>query len=293
VPKPAVYRSYAKINLYLDVLDRRSDGFNNIETIFQTVSLYDELAVEVRQSGITLSCSDPDLPTNEDNLVYRAAQLLQPTDAGAAMRLTKYIPVAAGLAGGSGNAAAALTALNDLWQLGHTPQALQAMALQLGSDVPYCLTGGTAAATGRGECITSLPAVPETWFILVHPPMAVTAKHAYSHPLLTRNTATPVNGHTPAFQQALQQLRAGKLPRVIFNRFETPIFHDYPELARIKALLRDLGCPAAAMSGSGPTLFGLCNSENQARSVAAGIEGYPTTVVRTSTCGVSTTHHDG
>lgn len=160
MPTDIAYRSYAKINLYLDVLGRRRDDYHNIETIFQSVDLADELFFSDQPSRITLVCSVPELGTVESNLVYRAATLLKERTGcplGARIQLEKRIPIAAGLAGGSSNAAATLVALNTLWNLRLTANAIRTLALELGSDVPYCTVGGTMAAMRRGEDLRPLP----------------------------------------------------------------------------------------------------------------------------------------
>lgn len=287
--KPVSYRSFGKINLYLDVLDRRPDGFTNIETIFQSIELSDELQVETGGSEIEFTCSEADLCAPRDNLVYRAAALLRDRagiSEGARLHLNKHIPVAAGLAGGSGNAAATLIALNDCWSLGLSGEQLAALALELGSDVPYCLVGGTVAATGRGESMEVLPAMTPHWLVLVHPPLAITAGHAYGHLGLTRNLDTPQEGKTTAFRKALAQLASGDVAGMIFNRMESGVFHDHPELASIKARLRDYGCAASAMSGSGPTVFGLCSDETSAREAGEQFNDYRVSVIRTAPRGV-------
>ncbi len=283
------YRSYAKINLYLDVLRRRRDGFHNIETIFQTVSLCDQLTFAEERSHILLTCSDPDLDSGEGNLVYRAAELLRAETGctlGARIHLEKAIPIAAGLAGGSGNAAATLVALNKLWDLRLSDARLRGLALRLGSDVPYCTHGGTVAATRRGEDLDPLPELPPTWLVLVHPPIAVSASRTYNHPQLERNPAPAFAGRTRGFRDALRAVSRGDVAQAVFNRMERPVFHDQPQLAETTQRLRDLGCPAAAMSGSGPTLFGLCTDQRQARAVAEAVTDYPTSVVATVRVGV-------
>ncbi len=287
--KPVTYRSYGKINLYLDVLDRRPDGFTNIETIFQTIDLWDELRVEAGGEGIEFTCSDAGLCAPEENLVYRAAKLIRERAGvmdGVKIHLDKRLPVAAGLAGGSGNAAAALIALNDLWSLGLSGEALAEMALALGSDVPYCLSGGTVAATGRGEVMEVLPAITPQWLVLVHPPLGITAGHAYGHPMLTRNLDPVVDGKTEAFRGALSRLACGDVAGMIFNRMESGVFHDHPALATIKDRLRDYGCVAGAMSGSGPTVFGLCADEASARRAGEQFDDYKVSVIQTATQGV-------
>lgn len=266
-----VLRSHAKINLYLDVLRRRRDGYHNIETIFQTVSLCDELSFQDSRTGcVTLACSRPDLETGDGNLVCRAAALLRREtgcDRGAAIHLEKNVPIAAGLAGGSGNAAAALIGLNTLWGLGLSDARLQELALELGSDVPYCLTGGLMAGTLRGEKLAPLHAPHPWWYVLVHPPLAVSTAQAYNHPLLEKNTSRPFAGRTGSFRRAVMALASGDIGEVVFNRMERPVFAMHPVLAEIKARLLDAGCLAAAMSGSGPTMFGVCAAQADAQRV--------------------------
>ncbi|MBI2435185.1 MAG: 4-(cytidine 5'-diphospho)-2-C-methyl-D-erythritol kinase [Candidatus Hydrogenedentes bacterium] len=282
-------RSYAKINLYLDVLNKRRDGYHNIETIFQTVSLHDDLHLEAQETALALSCSNPDLPVDETNLVLRAARLLREKSGaavGARFQLEKRIPVAAGLAGGSGNAAAALLGLNTLWKLAWPLERLSLLACELGADVPYCLRGGTMAGAERGEQLTPLPALPETWFVLVHPPLRVSSASVYHHELLTYKTELPVNGRTPSFDTILKTLEQGNIAGIVFNKMEVPVFAQHPELAAIKAQLIRLGCAAAAMSGSGPTLFGLCRERAQAEDIAGQLGPWNSSVVRSVPEGV-------
>lgn len=289
MPTTLRIRAHAKINLYLDVLDRRGDGFHNIETIFQTVSLVDELTFTDTASGVALGCSRLDLSTGPDNLVCKAAALLQSKTGctrGATIYLEKNIPIAAGLAGGSGNAAAALEGLNTLWDLGLSREELRALGLELGSDVPYCLVGGTQGATGRGEALFPLPSLPETWCVLVHPPVQVSTAAVYNSPDLVRNTEPPSDGRTARFREALEALRKGDWERAIFNRMEGPVFAQHPDLGRLKQSLLDAGCIAAAMSGSGPTLFGICASRDAAEHTAESLVPHATSVVSTVDAGL-------
>lgn len=284
------YRSYAKINLYLDVLDRRRDGYHNIETIFQSVSLYDELHCEDAGLRVDLSCSVPELDTAESNLVYRAAMLLKERTGyagGVRIRLEKHVPIAAGLAGGSGNAAATLVALNALWELRLSSAELHALALELGSDVPFCALGGTVAATRRGEAMTPLPAIADTWFLLLHPPIAVSASRVYNSPRLEHSPERPFAGKTVSFRKAIRTVKHGGEPaQVIFNRMESAVFAVHPHLEEAKARLLEAGCTAAAMSGSGPTLFGVCTSHSAARRIAESFTDYAVSIVTTVPFGV-------
>jgi 4-diphosphocytidyl-2-C-methyl-D-erythritol kinase len=277
------YRSYAKINLYLDVLRQREDGFHDLETIFQTVDLFDELSI-TPADDVLLTSNVDGLSTGEDNLILRAARALQGQfniAKGAALQLHKNIPVAAGMAGGSGNAAAALVGLNDLWELEADTKTLNALALSIGSDVPYCLHGGTVAATGRGEKMVPLAPVPPVWIVLVHPPYPVSTADIFNHSALEKSgNAVDSGGQSMPFQEAMARLRFGDLSGCLHNALELPAFDLHPELERIKKRLRDAGCFGALMSGSGPTMMGFCGSENRARKVVDSITDYETTVTR-------------
>jgi len=283
------YRSFAKLNLYLEVLARRDDGYHDIETIFQTVDLSDELHFTVQPSEISLECSAADVGPVEDNLVMRAATLLRERCAcakGVRIELDKRIPIAAGLAGGSGNAAATLAALNRLWELGLTGSELAELGLELGSDVPYCLVGGTVAATGRGEVLRPLEALHQTTFLLLHPAIQVSAGRVYNHPQLKVSTEPRMNASTASFQLALGTLHKGATADVLYNAMESVVFSEHPELAVFKQRLLDAGCAAALMSGSGATLFGICRDADHGREIAAAIPEVASTVVTTAPHGV-------
>ncbi|MBI2425149.1 MAG: 4-(cytidine 5'-diphospho)-2-C-methyl-D-erythritol kinase [Candidatus Hydrogenedentes bacterium] len=284
-----VYRSHAKINLYLDILNERPDGFTNIETILQSISLCDQLTFQRQPSGISLTCDHPSLPVNEENLIYRAARLMREwaqSDFGVRIHAQKRVPIAAGLAGGSSNAAATLLALNSLWELQWPIERLQELAQDLGSDVPFCTIGGTVAATGRGEKLQSLPAIQETWFVLVHPPLAILARSVYHHERLSRNRETMIGGRTASFRGAIASLEENEIRPIVFNRMESAVFFDHPELNTMKLKLVEMGCSAAAMSGSGSTLFGLCESKEQAQTIAKRITGVPVSVVHSVPAGI-------
>lgn len=282
-------RSYAKINFYLDVLDQRDDGYNNIETLFQTVSLADRLTIEINENDLHLTCDHLGLAMESDNLVLRAARALQAhthSHRGARLHLEKRIPIAAGLAGGSGDAAAALVGLNQAWDLGLSTEVLATLALGIGSDIPYCLHGGTTLATGRGEHLVPLPEVPKTWLVLVHPAIPISAAWVYRHPHLGRSAERPTDGRTPRFRAATEALAQGDFAAAVFNRMEAPVFEAHPKMALWKERLLLAGCRAAAMSGSGSTLFGVCLDEAHAQAVAAAFRDAPTNIVHTVPHGV-------
>lgn len=288
------YQSYAKINLYLDVVGKRPDGYHDIETIFQTVSLADRLMFEERPGRLTMECSGADLDCGPTNLVLRAAALLKERAGdvgGVHVLLDKRIPVAAGLAGGSGNAAATLVALNDLWELGLTTTDLEELALELGSDVPYCLRGGTVAATGRGEVMTPLNPIPETWFVLVHPAIQVSTAEVYGGLRIESGSERAAGEFSLRFDTAIRGLQSGSWSECVFNAMEPFVFEKHPVLGDIKTRLLEAGCPAAAMSGSGPTLFGVCTSQPHARTVAERLDGFRTSVVSSVPSGVAACSH--
>lgn len=277
------YRSYGKINLYLDVLTKRDDGYHAIETIFQTVSLYDTLWCEAAESELSLSVQGADLPVDDGNLAMRAAQLLREhyeVSDGARLTLEKSIPVAAGLAGGSGNAAAALIGLNTLWGINASIEELQRIGARLGSDVPYCLVGGTAAGTSRGEVLAQIRSLPETWFVLAHPPVEVSTTAIYNHPELARSGSELLDsGRSVRFERVIQQCEVGDLEGILINTMESAALSVYPVICEYKDRLRSAGCSGVLMSGSGPTVFGLCRDEAHGLSVQSALEDIRTSVV--------------
>jgi len=282
------YRAYAKVNLYLAVIDRRPDGYHDIETIFQSIDLSDTVLLTPRVGELTLSCNNPELETH-DNLALKAARILEDRfapDRGVHITLTKNIPVAAGLAGGSADAAAVLHGLNTLWSLGLEDTTLCAIGAEIGSDVPFVLLGGTMSATGRGEVLQPLAPLRETWLVLLHPPMEVSAARVYNHVMLKKSREERIGGITATFQNIMETLSRGNLPDVLMNAMEFPVFSEFPHLAVFKQRLLDAGCAGAAMSGSGPTLFGLCKGEAHAQAIAAQFTDVAASVVRTVPHGV-------
>jgi 4-diphosphocytidyl-2-C-methyl-D-erythritol kinase len=279
-----VIRAYAKINLYLDVLERRPDGYHDIETIFQSVGLGDTLCVTGGGDQSVFTCSHPAVPADENNLVLRALHALEKTvgrHLPTQIHLEKHIPVAAGLAGGSADAAGTLLALNQVHGLGLNTAQLQEIAAQLGSDVPFCCVGGTVAATGRGERLRALPPFPTTWVVLVHVPRAVSTAWVYNHPDLPRNPAPRIHGLTEKFARLLAQFPNVPVPQLLYNSMESVVFRAFPEVEEARNRL--LACPGvlgAAMSGSGATVFGLFKDPSAAQEAAESI-AFPTSVVQT------------
>jgi 4-diphosphocytidyl-2-C-methyl-D-erythritol kinase len=248
----------AKLNLFLEVLGKRPDGYHEIRSVFHAINLCDEMVIEERKEGIHLDCSDPSLPADERNLAWRAAALMQKkagTSTGVAMRLMKKIPVGAGLGGGSSDASAVLKGLNDLWRLGLSAEELMRMAAELGSDCPYFIRCGTALCEGRGEIVNPLPSAGRLRFILVCPPIQVSTAEVYKN--LSRNDLTDARRDDSILRRAIQTGNWVTIGRELFNRLEGPAFRLFRELEGAKRRLREV-CPhGTLMTGSGSALFGI------------------------------------
>ncbi|HHY36780.1 MAG TPA: 4-(cytidine 5'-diphospho)-2-C-methyl-D-erythritol kinase [Firmicutes bacterium] len=275
-----VLPAYAKINLALDVLGRRPDGYHEVEMVMQTIALHDRVVLTRRGKGeLLFHCSDPGLP-REENLAYRAALLLQQecgVGEGAAIFLEKRIPVAAGLAGGSTDAAAVLRGLNRLWALGLSEAELQLLGKRLGADVPYCIQGGTCLARGIGEILTPLPPLPPTWLVLAKPPGGLATGEVYRQLDLTRLQ------YRPRLQALIAALAAGSLAGVaasMGNVLQGVSEGLVPEIAPLRQALVDLGALGSLMTGSGPTVFGLVEEEKKARAIAKKLrQEFPAAVI--------------
>ena len=243
----------AKINLYLEVIRRRKDGYHDIETIMQTVSLCDELTFSRRKEGVLLKCSRPEL-ANEQNLVFRAAKLLIDRlnlKTGVKITLKKRIPAGAGLGGGSSDAAAALRGLLKFWNRKLNEKELAGMAASLGADVPFFLSGGTAQATGIGERVKPLPNLPKTWFLLVNPRVHVPTASVYKKLQFPLTNKQKIN--------KIRRLISGGFPpepweNYLFNRLEEVVLPRVGAIREIKNVLGRLGA-RGVMSGSGSTVF--------------------------------------
>jgi 4-diphosphocytidyl-2-C-methyl-D-erythritol kinase len=267
-------KSYAKINWTLDVLYKREDGYHEIRTIYQTVSLYDTLRLTPTDGAITISCNDSEVPCDQTNLVYKAAALLREAarvDCGAHIDIEKSIPVGGGLGGGSSNAAATLIGLQKLWQTPVDERQLFQIAARLGSDVPLFLIGGTVLGVGRGEEVYAIEEAVCPHLLLVNPKIAVSTAAAYRN--LSRLTRAESPLIIPFTFFAAKDIT--KLPLMARNDFEDSILPAYPEIAEVKARLKQAGAIQALMSGSGATVFGVfdnLHTSEQARDAmrAAG-----------------------
>lgn len=269
----------AKINLFLRVTGRRADGYHTLQTRMQKVGLFDLLEVQRGGEGVRLHCVGADLPENAENLVHRAASLFLETVAqrrgrplgGVKISLTKNIPIAAGLGGGSSDAAAALKALNSLFEAGLTAGELAAMGLELGADVPFFLTDTPAAlAVGIGEILTPVTPLSGCFVLLVNPGFSVSTRWVYQTFALTKEEKTTIfrnfrESAGPAGRPCLSATVEG-LPAALENDLETVTITRYPEIGRIKEELLARGAVAALMSGSGPTVFALFSDQQAAET---------------------------
>jgi len=257
-------KAYAKINLVLDVAGKRSDGYHNVDMIMQTIGLCDILYVDKAFGSIEISGTGT-IPYDKTNLAYRAAKLffdVTGKKAGAKIYIEKNIPVCAGMAGGSSDAAAVLTALNSIYGKPLGTKRLMRISSVLGADVPYCIKGGTARAQGIGEIITPIQSLKRTNVVVVKPPVNISTPWAYSS-LDTENLCHP---DAAKAQTAIEKGDNKELYALMGNSFENSVFKAYPEIKDIKERLKEMGADASLMSGSGSAVFGLFENENSAKN---------------------------
>ena len=258
----------AKINLTLDILGKRPDGFHEVAMVMQTIGLHDTLVMEKTERDIELSINVPWLKADEKNLAWRAAELIRQEyglEGGVRIELTKRIPVAAGLAGGSADAAAVLKGMNDLYGLQLDEEKLCELGARLGSDIPFCIMGGTMLATGRGEVLTRLSDMPETWVVLAKPRISVSTAWAYQNYDEQGADRHPDN---EAIKQAIARGNRKAVAGLLCNVLESVTIKKYDVIAEYKQMMLDKGAMASMMSGSGPTVFGLAKNREQAESIA-------------------------
>lgn len=267
-------KALAKINLGLDVLRRREDGYHEVKMIMQTISLCDELELRrTRQPGIQVRTNLPYLPTNENNLVYKAAKLLQDEfgmKEGVSIQLRKKIPVAAGMAGGSSDAAAVLWGMNRMYGFGLSRTALMERGVRLGADVPYCILRGTALAEGIGERLTALPPMPKCYLLIVKPGISVSTRFVYEN--LHANELRPEqHPDVDAMVQALKRKDLKALASGMGNILELVTVPAYPVIEEIRQCILKAGACGALMSGSGPTVFGIFDTQAKARKAVQAV----------------------
>ena len=258
----------AKINLTLDILGKRPDGFHEVAMVMQTIGLHDTLVMEKTERDIELSINVPWLKADEKNLAWRAAELIRQEyglEGGVRIELTKRIPVAAGLAGGSADAAAVLKGMNDLYGLQLDEEKLCELGARLGSDIPFCIMGGTMLATGRGEVLTRLSDMPETWVVLAKPRISVSTAWAYQN---YDEQGADRHQDNEAIKQAIARGNRKAVAGLLCNVLESVTIKKYDVIAEYKQMMLDKGAMASMMSGSGPTVFGLAKNREQAEAIA-------------------------
>lgn len=267
-------KAMAKINLGLDVLRRREDGYHEVRMIMQSVKMYDQILLQKRQQGgIRVKTNLYYLPTNENNLVYRAAKLLMDEfeiSEGVSIDLKKYIPVAAGMAGGSSDAAAVLFGVNRMFGLGLSQQQLMDRGVKLGADIPYCIMRGTALSEGIGEILSPLPPMPDCQILIAKPGISVSTKFVYENLRASELEKHPdIDGMLEALKQrdlkGLASLMEGG------NVLETVTVPAYPVIQDLKDTMKNCGALASLMSGSGPTVFGIFDNPAAAKRAYAAI----------------------
>lgn len=257
----------AKINLGLDVLRRREDGYHEVKMVMQTVGICDRLDfAKLSENSIRVSTNKEELPCDEHNLIYKAAKLMKETYGiaeGVSIKLEKNIPIAAGMAGGSTDAAATIHGMDRLFGLKISLEEKQKLGVKIGADVPYCLMGGTALSEGIGEMLTALPAVPEAFLVVAKPDINVSTKFVYEN--LHANSLT---AH-PDIDGMVESIRRGDLKGItdrMENVLETVTVKNYPIIEEMKQFLKEQGAMNALMSGSGPTVFGIFEKKETAKA---------------------------
>lgn len=276
-------KAFAKINLTLNVLGKRPDGYHEVEMIMQSIGLHDSISIKSGGEGIRVTSNSGEIPLNENNLVYKAARILLDRfsqNYGLQINITKRIPVAAGLAGGSTDAAATLVGLNKLLNLGLSRQELMEAGSLIGSDVPFCISGGTALATGRGELVEALPALPEQWLVLAKPEIGVSTALVYKNFNPQKVQKRPDN---QAMLKAIKQGDSMQVKQNLANVLESVTLEMYPQLKEIKKLMTQWDLKYNLMSGSGPTIFGIADNAGEARRIAHQLQKHLATVIVTHT----------
>ncbi len=277
-------RCPAKVNLYLDVLNKRKDGYYEVVTVLQAIDLWDTIFLSERKSGIEIHCGD-DLPSNEDNLTFQSASILMKEEGiktGISIELSKRIPIGAGLGGGSSDAAGVLVGLNELWGLHLKAERLIEIGRKVGSDVPFFISlwedvtsvgsigGGIRLGLGRGDEITPLPAPEDMWLILINFDFRVSTGEIY------RSLGTELTNKKKDFKMALEVFKTGNFRAVrgaLYNKLEEPVFRRFPAVEREKIHLANLCDGAAVMTGSGPAVFGLAESKKEAVGIKDCLAG--------------------
>jgi len=280
-----IVKAPAKINLFLEIINKRQDGYHNLQTVMHTVSLFDTLEfTETPDADVELFCDDKTLGQNKTNIVYKTAVEFKEkykVKSGVKITLLKKIPIGAGLGGGSSDSAAAILALNKIWNVNADKKELETFAASLGADVPFFLTGGTAKAEGIGDIIEKIDSKEKYFFVLVKPSFGVSTVYAYSKIKFPLTNSDKIHRITKILQNGV--LTKKNASDLFFNRFEDFIFYEYPEIKKIKNVLNELGCPGI-MSGSGSTVFALTSSRDESEKIAIKLKQYNWNVWAVSSC---------
>lgn len=259
-------KAYAKINLGLDVLGTLPDGYHEVKMVMQSISLYDKVNIKKNDSGtINVKTNLSYLPVNGDNLVYKAAYIMKEKyniQDGFDIDLFKFIPVAAGMAGGSTDAAAVFKGINIMYNLNATEEELKELGVTIGADIPYCIMGGTALACGIGEKLTRLPGCPKCYFVIGKPYVNVSTKYVYENLVLDESTVHP---DTDAIIDAISHANVAGIADNLCNVLETVTVAKYPQIGEIKKVMIEKGALNSLMSGSGPTVFGIFTDYEKAK----------------------------
>jgi len=289
MPRALRLKSYAKINLGLEVLGRRTDGYHELRTLFQSIDLHDEIVLKPKPRAISLKCAHRLVPRDGTNLAMRAAEALRSyagVSEGVEIHIRKRIPVGGGLGGGSSNAAAVLLGLNRQWRLGLGPEALHRLARRLGADVPFFLVGGTALGLGRGDEVYPLRRQIQGVVVVVDPGIPVKTASVFAR---VAGSLTPRENSTSIFYFVSRELEGVGESRLLVNDLEEAAMEEAPALrervGRVRDVLRGEGARVAALSGSGSSFFGLFDGAGAARRAGRALEsqGFPVHVVRTLT----------
>ena len=262
----------AKINLFLEILGKRQDGYHEIETVMQEVSLFDYIYMENYDKNVVFTCSNPKLSAGEDNLVVKAVRLLQnesKTYRGVKIHLDKRIPIGAGLGGGSSDAVATLVGLNKLWRIGYDEKQLMSLAGKLGSDTPFFVVGNTAICKGRGEIVTPYPINVSYNYIIIYPRFEVNTAMVYKN---FKNSLTKNLKDVSFFMREFISGNPNKLGAVLHNRLEDVVFKLYPDLEKTKKALSKFNFCGVLLSGSGSALYGLCKEEMDLKEIELKIK---------------------
>lgn len=260
-------KAYAKVNLALDVIRRRDDGYHEVRMIMQTVGLHDTLTfTKCEKSGITITTDKAELPVDESNLIYKAAKLIMEThsiEQGVKIELQKKIPMAAGMAGGSTDAAAVFHGMNEMFELGMTEDEMCTLGVKIGADVPYCIQGGTALAEGIGEILTKIKEAPSCFVLIAKPDVDVSTKYVYENLHVNDLSRHP---NIDRIKAAIEAGDLYEMAECMENVLETVTVKAYPVIEEIKRFMKEQGALKALMSGSGPTVFGIFEREEKAQA---------------------------